>query len=71
VGVLIVLLGTTVIPVRSQNRVNDFLSKAGAYVTLSLKYRIFFMAQNAVDQDSGRERWQFGPNFDITLKPCE
>ena len=68
-GVLIVLLGSTVIPARSQDTVNEFWPEVDTYLTLSPKYRLFFMAQKAVDQDSELERWQFGPNLDITLKP--
>ena len=68
-GVLIVLLGSTVTPARSQDTVNEFWPEVDTYVTLSPKYRLFFMAQKAVDQDSEQERWQFGPNFDITLMP--
>jgi len=68
-GVLIVLLGFTVIPARAQDTINEFWPQVDTYVTLSQKYRLFFMAQKAVDQDSEQERWQFGPNFDITLKP--
>ena len=68
-SVLIVLLGSTVTPARSQDTVNEFWPEVDTYLTLSPKYRLFFMAQKAVDQDSEQERWQFGPNFDITLKP--
>jgi len=68
-GVLILLLGSTVIPARSQDTVNEFWPEVDTYLTLSPKYRLFFMAQKAVDQDSEQERWQFGPNLDITLKP--
>jgi hypothetical protein len=67
--VLIVFLGSTVIPARSQDTVNEFWPEVDTYLTLSPKYRLFFMAQKAVDQDSEQERWQFGPNLDITLKP--
>ncbi len=63
------LLGSTVIPARSQDTVNEFWPEVDTYVTLSPKYRLFFMASKSVDQDSGQERWQFGPNLDITLKP--
>ena len=63
------LLGATVILARSQDTVNEFWPEINTYVTLSPKYRLLFMAQKAEDQDSEQERWQFGPNFDITLKP--
>lgn len=63
------LLGSTVIPARSQDTVNEFWPEVDTYVTLSPKYRLFFMAQKSEDQDSEQERWQFGPNLDITLKP--
>jgi hypothetical protein len=68
-GIFLVLLGSTVIPARSQDTVNEFWPELDTYVTLSPKYRLFFMASKSVDQDSGQERWQFGPNLDITLKP--
>jgi hypothetical protein len=68
-GVLIVLLASTVIPARSQDTVNEFWPEVDTYVTLSPSIRLFFMASQSVDQDSGQERWQFGPNLDITLKP--
>ena len=63
------LLGSTVVPARSQDTVNEFWPEVDTYVTLSPKYRLFFMASKSVDQDSGQERGQFGPNLDITLKP--
>jgi hypothetical protein len=68
-GVLILLLGSTVIRAYSQDTVNEFWPEVDTYVTLSPKYRLFFMASKSVDQDSGQERSQFGPNLDITLKP--
>ncbi|HUJ93801.1 MAG TPA: hypothetical protein VLW84_00940 [Terriglobales bacterium] len=68
-GVLIVLLGPTVILAGAQDTVNEFWPEVDTYVTFSPKYRLFFMAAQSVDQDSGQERWQFGPNLDISLKP--
>ena len=67
--VLIVLLGSAVSPALSQDTVNEFWPEVDTFVTLSPKYRLFFMAQKSEDQDSEQERWQFGPNLDITLKP--
>lgn len=68
-GVFIVLLGSTVIPARSQDTVNEAWPEIDTYVTLSPTYRLSFAAAKAADRDSGQERWQFGPNLDITLKP--
>lgn len=68
-GLLILLLAATVILARSQDTVNEFWPRVDTYVTLSPQYRLFFIAAQSVDQDSGQERWQFGPNLDITLKP--
>jgi hypothetical protein len=49
-----VLVGATVIPARSQDTVNEFWPEIDTYVTLSPKYRLFFMASKSVDHDSGQ-----------------
>jgi len=48
------LLGSAVIPARSQDIVNEFWPEIDTHVTLSPKYRLFFMASKSVDQDSGQ-----------------
>lgn len=51
---------------------NEFWPELDTYVTLSPKYRLYFMAAKTVDKDTKQESYEFGPNLDITLKPsCE
>ncbi|HXY52681.1 MAG TPA: DUF2490 domain-containing protein [Terriglobales bacterium] len=68
-GVLLFLTWPTLFMARSQDTVNEFWPEADAYLTLSPKYRLFFMAAHAKDRDSGAGSSEFSPNFDITLKP--
>jgi Protein of unknown function (DUF2490) len=66
---MLVAVACTAIPARPQDTVNEFWPRVDTYVTLSPKYRLFFMAEKAVDRDTREESWQFGPHLDITLKP--
>jgi hypothetical protein len=57
------------IQVRAQETVKQFWPELDTYLTLSPKYRLFFIAAQSIDRDSRKEITEIGPNLDITLKP--
>jgi len=69
VGTLLLLTWPAPFVARAQDTVNEFWPEVDAYVTLSPKYRLLFMAAHAKDRDSGAESSELGTNPDITLKP--
>ena len=68
VGTLLLLTWPAPFVARAQDTVNEFWPEVDAYVTLSPKCRLLFMAAHAKDRDAGAESSELGTNLDITLK---